>query len=53
MNFLVKIKKDMQTVQEFIEALKGITIESTDTPDAIKSKVLKKAQNILDKIERK
>jgi len=48
---LIKVKKDIQTVQEFIEALKGITIERTDTSDAIKSKVLKKVQNVLDKIE--
>ncbi|MHC1624450.1 MAG: hypothetical protein ACXQS2_00335 [Methermicoccaceae archaeon] len=49
---LVKVKRDIQTIQDFITALKDIRVESTDTPDAVKKKILQKVQNILNKIER-
>jgi len=49
---LIKVKRDMQSINDFIAALRNLRVEATDAPDTVENKILQKVQKVLDRIEK-
>jgi len=47
----IKVEKKLDTIYALLNSLVGITVDTTDTPNDVKRKILGKASSYIDKFE--